>query len=101
MRAKLAWAVLAAACVLATAGSSASAEDGAPVLSDIRQESTGRSTRITIASSGPIAYTYYSPDPLTLVVDIPEVDASKVPSRISVGTRAMISCGALIDEETT
>ncbi|HET7291174.1 MAG TPA: type IV pilus secretin PilQ [Vicinamibacteria bacterium] len=91
MRAKLAWAVLAAACVLASAGSSASAEDGAAVLSDISQESTGRSTRITIASSGPIAYTYYSPDPLTLVVDIPEVDASKVPSRISVGTREVES----------
>ena len=91
MRAKLAWAVLAAVCVLVPAGSSASAEDGAAVLSDIRQESTGRSTRITIASSGPIAYTYYSPDPLTLVVDIPEVDASKVPSRISVGTREVES----------
>ncbi len=88
MRAKLAWAVLAAACVLAPAGSSASAEDSpTTVLSDIRQESTGRSTRITIESSGPMAYTYYSPDPLTLVVDIPEVDAAKIPARISVGTR--------------
>ena len=91
MRAKLAWAVLAAVCVLVPAGSSASAEDGVAALSDIRQESTGRSTRITIASSGPIAYTYYSPDPLTLVVDIPEVDASKVPARISVGTREVES----------
>ncbi len=91
MRAKLAWAAIAAVCVLVPAGPSASAEDGATVLSDIRQESTGRSTRIAIAASGPIAYTYYSPDPLTLVVDIPEVDASKVPSRISVGTREVES----------
>ena len=91
MRAKLAWAALAAGCVLVPAWPSASAEDGATVLSDIRQESTGRSTRIAIAASGPIAYTYYSPDPLTLVVDIPEVDASKVPSRINVGTREVES----------
>jgi type IV pilus assembly protein PilQ len=92
MRAKLAWAVLAAVCVLVPAGPSASAEDNpTTVLSDIRQESTGRSTRIAIESSGPMAYTYYSPDPLTLVVDIPEVDAAKIPSRISVGTREVES----------
>ncbi|MET0556743.1 MAG: type IV pilus secretin PilQ [Vicinamibacteria bacterium] len=39
-----------------------------------------------MACTAPLAYTYYSPDPLTLVVDVPEVDSSKVPSRISVGT---------------
>jgi type IV pilus assembly protein PilQ len=44
-----------------------------------------------VACTGPVAYTYYSPDPLTLVVDIPEVDPSKVPSRISVGTREVES----------
>jgi type IV pilus assembly protein PilQ len=38
-----------------------------------------------------LAYTYYSPDPLTLVVDLPEVDASKVPSRVNVGTREVES----------
>ena len=92
MRAKLAWTVLTAACVLASTGLSASADNSpTTVLSDIRQESTGRATRITIESSGPMAYTYYSPDPLTLVVDIPEVDASKLPSRISVGTREVES----------
>ncbi len=91
MRAKLAWAVLAAVCVVAP-GSSASAEDSpTTVLSDIRQESTGRATRIVIESSGPLAYTYYSPDPLTLVVDIPEVDSSRVPARVSVGTREVES----------
>ena len=41
--------------------------------------------------TGPLAYTYYSPDPLTLVVDIPEVDASQVPARINVGTREVES----------
>jgi type IV pilus assembly protein PilQ len=44
-----------------------------------------------VVCSGPLAYTYYSPDPLTLVVDIPEVDASKVPSRINVGTHEVES----------
>src|SRR4030095_2577585 len=52
-----------------------------------RQEATERSTRIIIECSGALAYTYYSPDPLTLVVDVPEVVAGSVPSRINVGTR--------------
>lgn len=91
MRAKLAWALLATAIVLA-AKTPASAEDPVPTaITDIRQESNDRSTRLTIDCTGPIAYTYYSPDPLTLVVDIPEVDASKVPARINVGTREVES----------
>jgi len=49
-------------------------------ITDIRQESTDRATRLVVACTGPLAYTYYSPDPLTLVVDIPEVDASQVPA---------------------
>jgi type IV pilus assembly protein PilQ len=44
-----------------------------------------------VACTGPVAYTYYSPDPLTLVVDIPEVDASKVPSKVNVGTKEVES----------
>jgi type IV pilus assembly protein PilQ len=85
MRAKLAGVCLiAAALALAT---SVPAQDGAPTtITDIRQESNERSTRLVIQCTGPLAYTYYSPDPLTLVVDIPEVDASQVPARIDVGT---------------
>ena len=90
MRAKLAWVLLTA--VVLAAGTPASAEDPVPTaITDIRQESNDRSTRLTIDCTGPIAYTYYSPDPLTLVVDIPEVDASKVPARINVGTREVES----------
>ena len=44
-----------------------------------------------VECTGPLAYTYYSPDPLTLVVDIPEVDASQVPARVNVGTREVES----------
>ncbi len=67
------------------------ADDRAAAITEIRQESNSHSTRLVVACTGPVAYTYYSPDPLTLVVDIPEVDPSKVPSRISVGTREVES----------
>ena len=91
MRAKLAWAYLAAAVAAALPGPAAAQERTPTAISDIRQESTERSTRLTVECSGPLAYTYYSPDPLTLVVDIPEMDASKVPSRINVGSREVES----------
>ncbi len=88
MRAKLAGVCMVATALAAAAAVSATAEDrSSTAISDIRQETTDRSTRVIIECTGPLAYTYYSPDPLTLVVDIPEVDPSKVPSRISVGTR--------------
>jgi len=90
MRAKLAGVCLFAA-VLALA-TWAPAQEGTPTaITDIRQESTDRSTRLVVECTGPLAYTYYSPDPLTLVVDIPEVDASQVPARINVGTREVES----------
>ncbi len=89
MKATLACALMGAT---ALAGASAPAEDRGPtVISEIRHESTDRSTRIAVDCNGPVAYTYYSPDPLTLVVDIPEVDASSVPSRINVATREVES----------
>jgi type IV pilus assembly protein PilQ len=90
MRAKLAGVCLFAA-VLAP-GTWAPAQEATPTtITDIRQESTDRSTRLVIECTGPLAYTYYSPDPLTLVVDIPEVDASQVPARVNVGTREVES----------
>jgi type IV pilus assembly protein PilQ len=91
MRAKLAWAYLAAAVAAALPGLVAAQEHTPTAISDIRQETNERSTRLTVECSGPLAYTYYSPDPLTLVVDIPEMDASKVPSRINVGSREVES----------
>jgi type IV pilus secretin PilQ/predicted competence protein len=92
MRAKLAWALLMAGVLLPVAAVAAAAEERVPIsISDIRQESTDRLTRLTVECSGHVAYTSYSPDPLTLVVDIPEVDASKVPARINVGTREVDS----------
>src|SRR5512136_541152 len=87
MRAKVAGALLTA--IVALAGvASATANDGPSMaIADIRQEATDRSTRLTVECTAPLAYTYYSPDPLTLVIDIPEADSSKVPARINVGTK--------------
>lgn len=90
MKATLACALMVGA--MALAGASALAEDrGSTTISEIRHESSDRSTRIAVDCTGPVAYTYYSPDPLTLVVDIPEVDSSSVPSRINVATREVES----------
>ncbi len=90
MRAKLAGVGLFAA-VLALATWVPAQEATPTTITDIRQESTDRSTRLIVECTGPLAYTYYSPDPLTLVVDIPEVDASQVPARVNVGTREVES----------
>jgi type IV pilus secretin PilQ/predicted competence protein len=89
MRAKLAWAVLALAVIM-TAGVAPGAtaqEPNTVALTEIRQERAERSTRLVVDSTGPLAYTHYSPDPLTLVVDVPEVDASRLPSKMDVGSR--------------
>jgi type IV pilus secretin PilQ/predicted competence protein len=92
MKAKLAGTALFAAVILTAGAKPTLAQERTPTaISDIRQESSDHSTRLIIVCTGPLAYTYYSPDPLTLVVDIPEVDASKIPSRISVGTREVES----------
>jgi len=92
MRAKLAWALLLAVLLAAGTGAPAWAQDRGPAaITEIRQESSDRSTRLTVDCTGPLAYTYYSPDPLTLVVDIPEMDASRVPTRVNVGTKEVES----------
>jgi type IV pilus assembly protein PilQ len=92
MRAKLAWALLLAVLLAAGTGAPAWAQERGPAaITEIRQESSDRSTRLTVDCTGPLAYTYYSPDPLTLVVDIPEMDASRVPTRVNVGTKEVES----------
>ena len=90
MRAKLAG-VGPFVAVLALATWAPAQEATPTTITDIRQESTDRSTRLVVECTGPLAYTYYSPDPLTLVIDIPEVDASQIPARINVGTREVES----------
>jgi len=91
MRAKLAGALLAPVLMLWAAGPLIAHEPAQVVLSDIRQETTDHSTRLVLECTGALSYTYYSPDPLTLVVDLPGVDASKVPAKANVQTREVES----------
>jgi type IV pilus secretin PilQ/predicted competence protein len=92
MRAKLAGILLATLAASAILGPVAAAEERTlATLTDIRQDSSERSTRLIFESSHPLTYTYYSPDPLTLVIDLPEVDASKVPAKVNVGTQEVES----------
>ncbi len=87
MTAKLTRAIPALAALVLLGPWPVQADEAAyPALSSIRQEQSERSTRLVLESTGPLAYTYFSPDPLTLVVDIPDVDASRLPSRTVVGT---------------
>jgi type IV pilus assembly protein PilQ len=88
MRAKLAWALAGSALLgAAAAGPATAADPTAATITQVRQESLDRTTRLVVEATGALAYTYYSPDPSTLIVDIPEVDASGLPARIDVGTR--------------
>ncbi|HEY3121045.1 MAG TPA: AMIN domain-containing protein, partial [Vicinamibacteria bacterium] len=97
MRAKLGWApvlvaLLALPALTATPAAAAEEQSAAgTALSDIRTQTTERATRLTVESTRPVSYTYYSPDPLTVVVDIQDADASRLPSRINVGTHEVES----------
>jgi type IV pilus secretin PilQ/predicted competence protein len=87
MRGNLVGVALATAVGFWAAGSAGAAENrNQTVLTEIRPETTDRTTRLTVEASGPLTYTYYSPDPLTLVIDIPETDATKVPAKMSVAS---------------
>jgi type IV pilus secretin PilQ/predicted competence protein len=85
MRARLAWA-LSLAVALALGSVVYAQAPAMTVISDIRQEGAGDSTRLVVVSNGPLTYTYYSPDPLTLIIDVPDVDVSKLASRLNIGT---------------
>jgi type IV pilus assembly protein PilQ len=61
------------------------------VLADLRQETGDLSTRLVIAGSAKPSFTYHSPDPLTLVVDIADADSSRLPARLEVATREVES----------
>ena len=84
MRARLAWAL--SLVVVLLLGTLHAQEPATTVISDIRQESADDSTRLVVTSNGPLPYTSYAVDPLTLIVDLPDVDVAKVPAQIKVGT---------------
>jgi len=64
---------------------------GRTVLADLRQETGDASTRLVIAGSAKPSFTYHSPDPLTLVVDIADADSTRLPARLEVATREVES----------
>ncbi len=61
------------------------------VLADLKQETGEASTRLVIVGSAKPNFTRHSPDPLTLVVDIADADASRLPARLEVATREIES----------
>lgn len=61
------------------------------VLTDLRQETGETFTRLLIAGSARPTFAHYSPDPLTLVVDIADADSSRLPVRLEVATREVES----------
>jgi len=48
-------------------------------------------TRVWFETAGAVLYTHYSPDPLTLVVDLPGVDIKALAARTVVGSREVES----------
>ncbi len=48
-------------------------------------------TRVWFETTGPVLYTHYSPDPLTLVVNLPGVDIKALSPRTVVGSREVES----------
>jgi len=48
-------------------------------------------TRVWLETTGAVLYTHYSPDPFTLVIDLPGVDVSGLPERTVVGSREVES----------
>jgi type IV pilus secretin PilQ/predicted competence protein len=91
MRAIRSWSLLAASAVILLPGRVWADDVAQAAISDIRQENGPRTTRLIVKATAPIAYTYFSPDPRTLMVDIPGVDASKIPQLIQVGTHEVES----------
>jgi type IV pilus assembly protein PilQ len=63
----------------------------APSIRAVRYHVEPGRTRVWFETSGPTFYTHYSPDPLTLVIDLPGVDISQIPDRTVVGSREVES----------
>ena len=80
--------VLLFACVLSlfVHASAAAATNVAPVATGISASVSGAATRITIAGTAPMPYAVHRHDARTLVVDLPGVDASKLPPLYMVNT---------------
>ena len=89
-------AVFAPALVLSSVGMvAAQAEDSLEfdpaVIRAVRYHVEPARTRIWFETSGTLFYTHYSPDPLTLVIDLPSVDITAIADRTVVGSQEVES----------
>ena len=92
MRSALSVSISLAVSVLALSAEARQAPAAArTVLADLRQETSDSSTRLVIAGSAKPSFTHHSPDPLTLIVDIADADATRLPARLEVATREVES----------
>jgi type IV pilus assembly protein PilQ len=76
--------VLLLVCLLGTSAFAAPA--AAPVAKTVRATTSGAATRITIAGTAPMSYAVRRPTQLTLVVDLPGLDASQLKSNYPVSS---------------
>ena len=67
------------------------AEAFSAAVSAVRFHVEPSQTRVWLETTGAVLYTHYSPDPLTLVIDLPGVDVSGLPERTVVGSREVES----------
>ena len=67
------------------------AEASSAAVSAVRFHVEPSQTRVWLETTGAVLYTHYSPDPLTLVIDLPGVDVSGLPERTVVGSREVES----------
>lgn len=75
----------------ATAGTETQDPTAAASIRAVRYHVEPGRTRVWFETSRPVFYTHYSPDPLTLVIDLPGVDISQIPDRTVVGSREVES----------
>ena len=91
-------AVSAPALVLSSAALFAAQQDSLEldpsVIRAVRYHVEPARTRIWFETSGTLFYTHYSPDPLTLVIDLPGVDISAITDRTVVGSQEVESITA-------
>jgi type IV pilus assembly protein PilQ len=67
------------------------AAGGPPTIRAVRFHVEPGQTRVWFETTGAVLYTHYSPDPLTLVIDLPGVDIGSLAPRTVVGSREVES----------
>jgi type IV pilus assembly protein PilQ len=68
-----------------------------PMATGVSATTSGASTFITISATAPMAYTVSRPDPRTLLLDLPGVDATRLAESYSLGTPLVT--GLMVERE--